>query len=192
MVASIKGIALRLAVDGLQRVMNAEKIRREEVVNRMKPEDAWVLDGEIVPGLWYPIDLCSRVIQLSLELENKGGEPYLRHVGTRVAEMFFSSEIYERFATAAEKHRESAGRLVINVPSLVLNFSKWTFRQEDGQGRSFFIEAEEAEAFSDVFRFLAEGFIRYIGERAVKAPVAVTSTRPAPDRILFHGEVAPS
>jgi hypothetical protein len=188
MIPSIKGVALQLAVDGLRRVMEAQKISMDQVNARMNPEDAWVLDNGIMPGLWYPIDLCGRVVELSIALENKGGPNYLRHVGTRIAKMFFSNEIYERFATAAEKRREGAGKIMITVPSVVLNFSEWSFVQDEAKPKTFFIEANQAKAFPDVLRYLSEGFIQYVAERVVNGPVRVRSDRPAPDQIVFQGD----
>jgi hypothetical protein len=189
MIPSIKGVALQLAADGVRRVVRLGLLSEEDLRRRLRPADLKILAGEILPGLWYPIETCGRLIEIAAKADGGGDEAYLENVGARVANAFFSTAVYNPFVAAGEKLGSGSGKILITMTRIALNFTEWTYEHHDGEAGSFTIEITKAAAFPDVLRFIGLGFIKYLAERVNGVPALVTSERPSPDRIVFKGEL---
>jgi len=189
---SIKGIAIQLSIDAVRRVMGAGQLTQESLREKLRPEDLDLMEKEILPGLWYPIESCRRLIEAAVEAEGKESGDYLARVGTRIAKTFFSNPIYDQYITSAEKWGGRSGRIMINLPSLVLNFTKWSYEGDPHREKHFTVEVDEAKGFPDVLRYLTEGFIQYLAERVNGVPMLVTSDWTAADHIVFRGRPAAS
>ncbi len=181
----IKGVGMQLAVNGLRRVMDAGLVSREQLEARLEPADLKIFDEKILPGIWYPVGTCARLIEAAVETEGGDKSDYLVRVGKRAAEEMFSSEIYETYLSSAQKWGHRSGRVMLGLTKLVLNFSEWSYDPGLPGGNSFTVEVTEAADFPDVLRYLAQGFIAYLASRVDPRPVVVISERPAPDRVLF-------
>ncbi|OGP83261.1 MAG: hypothetical protein A2Y95_06485 [Deltaproteobacteria bacterium RBG_13_65_10] len=187
MTPSIKGIGMQLAIDGLHRVMESGLLTREQLEVRLQPSDLQILDDKIVPGLWYPIDTCGRLIEVAVESEEKNRADFLVRVGTLVAAELFSSEIYQNFISSAEKWGARSGKVMLGLTRLVLNFGEWSYDPGPPDGDWFTVEAAESEALPEVLRHIGQGSIAYLASRINKREVPVTSERPSPDRIVYRG-----
>lgn len=190
MVPSIKGVGIQLAADAVRRVVQAGFLSEEELQRRLSPQDLKILESEILPGLWYPIETCGKLIDIAAKADGGGDAAYLENVGVRVAKTFFSSAVYNPFISAGEKHGPGSGKILISMTNIALNFSKWTYEARSEKSPEFIIEVSEADAFPEVLRFIALGFIKYLAKRLSAAPIIVTSLRPTPDRIVFEGIAA--
>jgi hypothetical protein len=187
----IKGVGMQLAVNGLRHVMDAGLLSREQLEARLEPADLKILDEKILPGIWYPIGTCARLIELAVEVEGNDPSDYLVRVGKRAAEEMFTSEVYESYLSSAEKWGHRSGRVMLGLTKLVLNFSQWSYDPGLPGNNSFTVEVTEAADFPDVLRYLAQGFIAYLASRVDPRPVVVISERPSPDRVLFKGRRMP-
>jgi hypothetical protein len=189
MIPSIKGVALQLAAEGVRRVMQSGLIREADLPQRLTPGDLKIFNGDILPGLWYPIETCGRLIEIAAEADGGGDQAYLEKVGSRVAKTFFSTSVYNPFVIAGEKAGSRSGKVLISMTQIALNFTKWTYEPNGGEAGGFTIEITEAAAFPDVLRFISLGFIKYLAERVNGVPAIVTSLRPTPDLIVIKGEL---
>lgn len=187
-VPSIKGVALQLAVEAVNRLLDEGRISREELEVRLDPEDLRILDQKVLPGMWYPIDSLGRLVQITAEeAHGRGGVDAVVDVGVEAAEKLFGSELYRTFVSTAEKWGRRAGPTLVRLAPLLCNFTRWSYETGSAGGYRFRVRVDEAGEFPEVLRFIAQGFIQYLAQRVDDHPVRVVSERPAPDRIVYTG-----
>ena len=167
--------------------MESGLLTREQLEVRLQPSDLQTLDDKILPGLWYPIDTCGRLIEVSVQSEGKAANDYLVRSGEQAAEKLFASEVYETFISSAEKWGARSGKVMLGLTRLVLNFGEWSYDPGPPDGDWFTVEAAESEALPEVLRHIGQGSIAYLASRINKREVPVTSERPSPDRIVYRG-----
>lgn len=185
---SIKGIALQLAVDAVNQLLDQGRLGREELELRLAPEDLQILEQKVLPGMWYPVASMGRLLEITTQrVRARGGVQALVELGVQSAGQLFDSELYRTFVTTAEAWGERAGPTLVRLAPLLFNFTRWSFEEGSGGMRSFRVRVEEAGEFPEILRFLAQGFIRYLAERVTGVPVRVTSSRPDPETIVYTG-----
>jgi hypothetical protein len=185
---SIKGVVLELAVEGVKRMLEEGRISRDEVEARLDAQDLEILEQKLLPGMWYPIDSMQRILELVTRDErDRGGLEAMTAVGVSAAERLFASEVYKNFVATAENRGRRAGATLVGLAPLLCNFTRWSYDPGPEDGNEFTVEVRDAERFPDLLRFLAQGFIQYLGERVNDAPVRVESERPSPDCIVYRG-----
>jgi hypothetical protein len=186
----IKGTVLQLAVEAVRRLRGAGLIERRQLEARLRAEDLALLDGEVLPAVWYPIATLSRILEITTYGDvTGGGLEAVVDVGVRAAKRLFASQIYKDYMTKAEGGwgPREAGAALVRVTPLLCNFTRWTYHADPEPSDTFRIEVQNATQFSDLLRFIAQGCIQYLAERVNRRPVRVTSTRPTPDQIVYLG-----
>jgi hypothetical protein len=186
-VPSIKATGFQSAADDLIKLVDAGRISRGEVEARLRADDLRYLDKQLAATTWVPIDIYARVVEILIEIEAPGQpQVYLHQRGVRAAQRLHKAGLYRQFDASAETWGNRVGKIATTMAAVLYNFTKWSF---ETSGRGIFqIVVDEAREFPDVARFSAQGFIEYASRTVSGGNEIVTSTRPAPDRIIFRGE----
>ncbi len=174
------------------RLLDEGRIARAELEVRLAPEDWALLEEKVAPARWYPMDAYVRLVDVLVEREGAGvPEAYLFQRGVRAAERLSAAGIYQQLDVSREKTERMGprvGAVIASVAGAIYNFTRWRFvDDEDGEG--FAIQVENAEAFPNVARYTAEGFIHYVASRASGRAVRLWSERPASDRVVFRARL---
>lgn len=185
-VPSIKGSAFQSVVEDVKRLIDAGRIDLEDVSDRLTAKDRGFLDAVVTPISWLPISSYGRLLEL-LAREEGGDDPegYLKRRGAQAAERLLSGS-YAAFAATPGTWGPRVGQTMIGISKLLYNFMEWGFRtvEED----VFEIECREAEAYPEVARLTAHGFLEWFATHAAGCPMRIVSTRVRPDHILFRIE----
>jgi hypothetical protein len=185
---SIKGIALQYAVEAVRRLLVTGRLTRDELEVRLDAADLEILDQKLVPGLWYPVESCGRLLEVATAGEShQGGVEAVVAVGVDAAERLFDSEVYGHFVESASARGPRAGFTLVRLAPLLCSFSEWTFHEAPGGG--FVVEVNDADEFPEILRHVAQGLIQYLVDRLAGAPqrMRVTSERPARGHIRYVG-----
>jgi hypothetical protein len=192
---SIKGSAFQSVVLDLARLIQAGRISRETAEAQLEAEDLRLLDGKVLPGVWYPLGSYRRMTELLWEVEGKREPAYLMARGARSAERLFEAGLYQQMqrgeALGAEKRErgeawsEFDGNLMTSLAGAIFNVSRWRYRRHPEDRNVNRIEVTGASELPEVSRWAAQGFIEYMASRMTGATVLVSSERPVPDRIVF-------
>ena len=184
---STKGILIQHAVERIQDYLDRGRLSRDQLELRLAVEDLAFFDGEkVIGGLWYPVARHHRMLDLIFEVEGRSDQVMIDLGRTAGEQMLRAPAFGAMFEAAARRGDSSAGALLVKLAELVLNFTKWRFL-----GPSlgdFSIEVTEAREVSDHARRNVTGLIEVLASRVLGRSIAVTSERPQPDRILFHGK----
>jgi len=186
---SIKATGFQSAADDLNKLIETERISREEVEARLRKEDFRFLDKQLAATTWVPIDLYKRVVDILVELEAGALRPevYLHNRGVRAATRLHKAGIYRQFEASSETWGNRVGKIATTMATVLYNFTKWSF--EMGGERGFFsITVDEATDFPDVARYTAQGYIEYTSRAVAGGNVRVTSERPIPSRVIYRGQ----
>lgn len=185
-VPSIKGTAFQSVHDDVHRLLAEGRLSRSALEVRLEAADLAILDEKVIPSSWYPIASYARMVELLVDLEAGGRrEEYLIERGERAGARLAALGIYQQLELSLDRVGATVGKLGASLSGAIYNFTRW--RYEAADLGSFTIMVEEAEAFPEVSRFTTQGFIAYTAERISGRPTQVTSERPAPQRVLFHG-----
>jgi hypothetical protein len=193
----IKGTAFQAVVDDLVQLSRTGELCESEIAKHLTEADLQVLLGGVLPGSWYPIDTYRRMLQLLVALVVKQGgaarEAYLHRRGMAAAKRILEMGLYNHLDAAiraAERNParwvEQVGRVMTTLSKAMFSFSTWEFVPPE-DGALFTLRVTEARHLPDETRVLLEGFIRSLFEPFTDEAIAVTSRRPAPDRILYSG-----
>jgi hypothetical protein len=185
-VPSIKGIALQLAVEPIQQLLDSGQLSRQELELQLQPEDLQIIDEKIVVGMWYPVASFTRILALEKD-GNRVTQADLVEAGVGAAARLFDSQIYKHFVSTAENWGPRAGHTLVKLASMILTFADWSYDSGPANGNTFTIEVTDARDFPDALRYLVQGVIQVLGERVNDVPVQLTSERPTPDHIIFQG-----
>jgi hypothetical protein len=195
---SIKGMILRQVVEEVSRLLAAGAVPRDGLGRWLRPEDLAHLSERPLASAWYPIELYTR---LNLLLRDVGGDrrdEYLRELGGRTAEMLLASGRYQQIGYARRTALQDATtpegrfeafrhdlRLFASMSASVLNFSRWTPRDDPEHARRYLLEVTEASAFPEVLCWRTDGFVNALAA-AHGHPGLWRWDRPAPDTVVFR------
>jgi hypothetical protein len=182
---SIKGVAFQFVVGAIQRLEAEGKVGRDELEAKLAEEDLEILDGTLIPGLWYPIESFGRMLAFAFEKQGIPRREWAR-AGFEVAESLLSANAYEGMIQAAEKRGERSGSVLVHLVPLFLNFSSWRFEQEPGDGSVYRVTVTEAEALPDAAIAVAEGILEYLSVRVRGYRVQVSSRRVDRSELVFR------
>jgi hypothetical protein len=188
-VPSTKGILIQHAVERIQHHLERGRLSRDELELRLAPEDLAFFDGEkVIAGLWYPVARHHRLLELIFEVEGRSDLALVQLGRTAGEQMLRAPAFAAMFDAAGRRDEASAGALLVKLAELVLNFTRWRFL--GSSLADFRIEVTEARDVSEHARRNVTGLIEVLGSHVLGRALAVTSERPQPDRILFHGKAA--
>jgi hypothetical protein len=193
---SIKGSALSSVVEDLRALRDSGRISPARIEKTLQPADLALLDTQIQPALWYPIQSYARLTEVLLDVLGRGDPQYIADRGARAAQRLWESGLYVQLQHGEEKAakaRRTGGvmsdrdaRVITTLSGAIFNFTRWKYRVEE---TGSVIEVSEAEALPEVSVWAARGFLEYVVSRLRRVETRVTATRVAPDRIEFWFEV---
>jgi hypothetical protein len=190
-VPAIKGTGFQSAVDDIQRLLDTDRLTREELEARLEPDDVILLESKVGPATWVPMDTYRRVIDVLIAIEGRGdAEGYLVQRGWRAAERLHKAGLYSQFDATMDKWGMRVGKLVVTLGPVMYNFTKWAFESQPEAPGNFTLTVSEAEHFPDCARYTAQGFVEYLARSIIGRTVHVTSERMPEGRILYTGHVA--
>ncbi len=180
---SLKGISLQIAIDRLNRHVDAGRLTREKLEERLLPEDLEILDKHVTKTLWYPLANYERIVTLIQEIEGGIGERFWVKFGEETARETLSSTAIQVLMRGARKFGDRAGIPLVKLGSLFFNFSKWQFEGDNFE--HFTITITEASDMPEIVRHAVQGFIQHVVLEFTGKAVKVIGERPTRDRIVF-------
>lgn len=185
-VPSIKGMAMQSAVVDVARLIETKRISPEELEVRLAPADLRLLDDKLNPAAWYPIESYRRFVRVLVDKEAQGRvEEYLVQRGWRAAERIKNSGLYGQLEASRETWGTRVGRIVVSIASVLYNFTRWSIELVEDD-KPYRVIVDDARDFVDECRYTAQGFVAYASTVVGNGPVDVTSSRPAPDRVVYE------
>jgi hypothetical protein len=190
MPASIKGVALQLAIAPIERGLDQGRLRWEEVESRLHQQDIELFEEKIIPGLWYPIDSFGRLLEYAFETSGVQSSRQRVQVGFQVASGILTNHVYDEMVRSASARGPRAGHALIGLAPLLLNFTRWSFHNESEDGRTFRIDVTDATEIPDGLVLVVQGLIEYLTTRVFEDRFVVSGSRPTGDEIIFGGTPA--
>ena len=185
---SIKGTAFLSAVADLQALLEAGRLRQEQLEARLPAEDLAILEAKILPGEWYPIDAYGRIIDLLGEVEG-GGAAYHVQRGRRAAERLLQSGIYRQLDRALEQRKERDKTALIGIMLTVgrtlYNFGAWELLRDQSTDTRLRFELRQMAALPENARLTIQGFVEWAAQHIGSRHSRVESRRLSADRIEF-------
>jgi hypothetical protein len=185
---SIKGTALISAVTDLQALLDAGRLRKEQLEARLLAEDLAILEAKILPGDWYPIESYGRIIDLLGEIEG-GGDAYHIQRGRRAAERLLKSGIYRQLDRAIEKRKEqdktALTGIMLTVGRSLYNFGAWELLRDQSTATRLRFELRQMAALPENARLTIQGFVEWAAQHIGSPHSRVESRRLSADRIQF-------
>ena len=193
---SIKGSALSSVVEDLRALRDSGRISPARIEKTLQPADLALLDTQIQPALWYPIQSYARLTEVLLDVLGRGDPQYIADRGARAAQRLWESGLYVQLQHGEEKAakaRRTGGvmsdrdaRVITTLSGAIFNFTRWKYRVEE---TGSVIEVSEAEALPEVSVWAARGFLEYVVSRLRRVDTSVAATRVARDRVEFRFQV---
>ena len=188
MVGGVKGTAIESVVGDVNRLVESDRISRERLEVSLEAEDLELLEQKLLPSVWYSLGAYGRMTQLLYEVEGRGRLEYLYERGRRAAERIRGAGLYAQLTAARDRWGDSLGMMMVTLGPAIYRDTDWGFRLlAGGAGMRFEIEISVPEVFPDVCRHTTQGFIEHAASHASGQPVAITSERVSPTRIVFVG-----
>ena len=186
---SVKGSLFFIAQADLLGLIEKGKISREELEVRLTPEQLELVDAKVQVALWYPVDAFNAFLRITSEIGDRGSPEALAATGRLSAEQLAQSGLYAQLNEGARGSAKGVGRRLVTLASAFYNFMHWEYIEGEGPGR-FTVDVTEAADWCEELRHITEGFIEVASARAMGQPVRVTSERPTPGHVIFHGRPA--
>src|SRR5262249_52500920 len=130
---SIKGSALSSVVEDLRALRDSGRISIARLEKTLQPADLALLDTQIQPALWYPIQSYARLTEVLLEVLGRGDPQYIADRGARAAQRLWESGLYVQLQHGEEKAaraRRSGGvmsdrdaRVITTLSAAIFNFT---------------------------------------------------------------------
>jgi len=171
-IPSIKGSAFSKVVEDVGKLLDTGALSRSDAARWLEPEDVALLGKEVVVSRWYDIRCYERMSQLLLEVEGHGNPEYLRERGRRTARRLLEAGLYAQFEylqrTEASRTQDPGERFVAfgrdlrllnTLSASILNFTKWSSRQDPDHPRRYQIVLSEAAAMPEVLCWTTDGFV---------------------------------
>ena len=188
---SIKGVAFKFVVDAFEELRAAGKLERAELEMKLAEEDLALLDGEIVPGLWYPMASFGRLLEFALVAQSRSREQWPQ-VGFEAAERLLSAETYRGLVDSGTQRGDRSGFALVHLVPLFLNFSKWSFDPEPSDGSVYRVGVAEAEPMPDSVVAIVQGVIEYLSQLVRGHRLVLSSQRVGSGRIILTAQMPPS
>lgn len=189
MPGGVKGTAVASVVEDMKRLIEAGRLRRDELEVRLEPADLDLLEQKILPSTWYPLGVQGRLTQILLEVEGKGSLEYLLERGRRAAERMREGGLYAQLAVDQDRWGDRIGALMIPLGPAIYRDTVWSIELSGvGSEMRFEIAVEVQEDFPEVCRHQTQGFIEHASSYASGRRVRMSSERVKPTLIKFIGQ----
>jgi hypothetical protein len=187
---ALKGFVIQSLWEDLHGLMREGALARETAELRLSARDLDLLDGKIEPALWYPNETYVRYAQLLAEVAGvTDAESYWTERGRKAVERLLSGpSTVQKMVAGAKSFGNEAGRALMRLPELVLNYGEWSFER---MGPSHWVVSVcAAEALPDSLRFSFQGAGERIAQLLSGSQTRVTSSRARLDTVRFEGRTA--
>jgi hypothetical protein len=181
---SIKGVAVQYVANVLDRLIAEGKLERADLERKLGEEELELLDEHVIPGLWYPMASFGRLLEFSLDAEGRPREKWPL-AGYEAAEELLSADAYRDLVDSGTRRGDRSGFALVHLVPLFLNFSKWSYEADPGDGSIYRVGVAEAEPMPDAVIAVAQGIIEYLSQLVRGHAVVVSSLRIGRDRIVF-------
>jgi hypothetical protein len=185
--ASVKGAVLDPAFSRVKQYVRGGKLGGYDLSRHLNPGDVDLLAFEVHPTLWYPIELCDRLIHVVCDCDGAGDEGFYASFGAREAEVVLSSRPLRALVDGASVFGNRSGVALVKLANFAFSFGKW--RYTGGSLADFRVEATDVGPLPDTLRYVLEGFMSSLASRLTGELITVTSVRPTRDWITFAGSV---
>jgi len=188
-VPSVKGSLFFISQADLLGLIEKEKISREELEVRLTPEQLELVDAKVQVALWYPVDAFNAFIRIAAEIGRRASPEALAATGRLSAEQLAKSGLYAQLSEGKGGNAKAVGRRLVTLASAFYNFMRWEYIEGE-EPADFTVDVTDAADWSEELRHITTGFIEVATARATGRSVRVTSERPAPDHVIFHGRAS--
>src|SRR5262249_14506253 len=161
--------ALSSVIEDVRALRDSGRISAERLETSLEPQDLALLEAKIQPALWYPIRSYARLTELLLHVAGRGDRQYIVDRGARAAQRLWESGLYVQLQHGEEKAakaRRTGGamterdaRMITTLSGAIFNFTRWSYRIEEGNA---LIEVREATDWPEVSVLAARGFLQYV------------------------------
>ena len=200
---AIKGSIFKGVVEDLARLREKGRGSEEEIDARLAPEDLGLLELEINPAAWYPMESYVRLIRLLCDIEGAGKDAYFVERGRASARRLMGSGLYQQLAFLSRWTKTvdwdgndpssliasyaSNLRMVTSLASAIYNVGQWVVEPDPDHPGRVRIAVREAIPYSEPMRLAIEGFLNECS-RAAREDLdhLHVSERPAPQLMLFR------
>jgi hypothetical protein len=200
---AIKGSIFKGASDDLARLREEGRLSEAQLDAELTPDDLSLLETEISPAAWYPMESYARLVQLLGDIEGAGKDSYFVERGRASARRLMGTGFYQQLAFLSrwERTDDRDGidvssliadyarnlRMVISLASAIYNVGDWSVETDPEHPGRVQIEVRKAIPYSEPMRLAIEGFFDEcaLATREDLGHLHV-SERPAPDLILFR------
>jgi len=183
-VPCLKGVTMQAATRRLLAHREGGRLTDDKLEGRLEPEDIEILEQEIAPTLWYPIESYDRIVALLREVEGGASDDWWVEYGKESASEILAFGPVQALLKGARSFGPRAGIVLIRLSTLYFNFSKWKFQGESLE--SFQVEVKECEPMSEPCRLIILGFLRHLAKEFVGHSVPIGSERPSSDTIIYR------
>jgi len=182
--ATIKGVAFQSVASDVNKLRASGTITESDLRGSIKPDERRFLTEAVIPGLWYPLGIYGRLLDLLCRKEGGDRTEYLIERGARAAERMMSQGAYRDFLASANRWGERAGQAMVQLSKALYGGTRWT-ASYSGEEHTAEITIDEAGEFPESARWAAQGFVKVLFEHVEGAKIVLSSSRPKPDRIVY-------
>lgn len=198
---SIKGTIFRGVVEDVRRLLEAGRLRAEELEAELPARDRALLEDKILDATWYPMETYARLTDLLCRREGAGRVRYYQERGERSAQRLIEGGLYSQLqflgrwqederrgsAPTAEAMLASYAsklRRVVSMAGSIYSVGRWSVVADPEDAQRLAVEIEEARAYSEGMRYAIEGFLNACA-RSVRPELRrlFVTERPEPERI---------
>ena len=197
-VPSIKGSVFAGLVEDINKLLAAQKLKKDELTRWLTQKDVAFLEARIQPFEWYDIRSYGNMSELLRDVEGKGSNEYLRQRGMRNAKRLLEAGLYQQleythrtlFAQESDKNArfEAFGRdlgRLTTISSSILNFGRTTHKPDPDRKMRWIIEVTQAKPYPETLVYASDGFTNEMA-RQHNSPDLWEWERPEPDRIVWR------
>ncbi len=200
---SIKGALFKGVIDDLNRLREQGQVSEDQLDAKLAPEDVALLEGQINPAAWYPLEAYVRFMRLLGDVEGAGKGTYFVERGRASARRLMAGGLYQQLAFLSRwieiGEQDTSDppvliadytrnlKMVSSLASAIYNVGNWEVEPDPEHAGRVCIAVREASAYSEPMRLAIEGFVNECA-RAAREDLAHLhiSERPAPDLILIR------
>jgi uncharacterized protein Smg (DUF494 family) len=184
--SSVKGSLFFIAQADLLGLIERGAILREALEVRLTREQLELVDAKVQVALWYPIDAFNAFLRITSEVSGRSSPEALAATGRLSAEHLAQSGLYPQLTSARGGSARGVGRRLVTLASAFYNFMHWEYIEGEDP-HHFTVDVTDAADWCEELRHITEGFIEVASSGATGRSVRVTSERPTPGHVIFHG-----
>jgi len=185
----IKGSGFESAVEDVKRLLERDRLDRDQLEARLEAEDLSYLEEKILPSSWYPLASYDRLIRILWDVEGRGDPEYLVERGRRAADRLYRAGLYRQLEATVERWGERLGPLMASLGQAMFRGTRWKVEvyPDRPESHTFHVDVDVPPEFPDCARHTAAGFIEFLASHSSGGSQRVESGRPSPTRVIFDG-----